>query len=630
MAEERKPGTHKADTVDHTNTEQPVNPVEEQEQVDQATDSKKKQAEQPAQNRPEEENKQKPQAEKGEKKSFWQMIKDFFKSVGDVLKTPSLLFQKFMLRLVGGKEAVKAAEQAGADAIKEAQVKEATQRARDFTEREVNKILDERMQTQEWTNGLHIASVKFMDNETGQDAVSYSIVVQCEENQQFGGEYHIHMGADGQLLRNAQVPDEIFMQLSELMREVQLHSGDVQISANDDIDMDADVIDENQPPENPFEVINCHNGKEVTVTRDPNAPQATITVIEGQSERTYTAQYTGGHIRIEGMAQGDSASALVAQTVYQAFKPVIDSDIAALAANGQELYPIAATEAFRDMRDTAHGVLSTPVEELSKTSTMFIIPAEQGSVSVVRANVTPQNVTERGNNDLIHMHTFRLDTKDGQNFTFDTVQQGKKEETKLADVSLYTSMATKPNALNAAMMQVQYASTHYSALDSHQTPEGQTIQLVAFADDAKFAATGNVNLIACAQVVPQHEGFELQTERVLSNAELQGIMAYVPQNDNTTFSPETYADAVDVLKQSAGVRGDDQAYSRYFVMGDTAFAYDGQHLTVQRAGDAKPFVKDVKELDSEAIQEAYADYAKAIADAERDTPVEDEHEVGDE
>jgi hypothetical protein len=64
-------------------------------------------------------------------------------------------------------------------------------------------------------------------------------------------------------------------------------------------------------------------------------------------------------------------------------------------------------------------------------------------------------------------------------------------------------------------------------------------------------------------------------------------------------------------------------------MGGAAFAYDGHNLSIQRAGDKKPFVKEVKELDSEAIHDAYADYAKAIADAERDTPEVTEHEAGD-
>jgi 2,4-dienoyl-CoA reductase-like NADH-dependent reductase (Old Yellow Enzyme family) len=226
------------------------------------------------------------------------------------------------------------------------------------------------------------------------------------------------------------------------------------------------------------------------------------------------------------------------------------------------------------------------------------------------------------------MHTFRLDTKDGQNFAFETVQHGSQSVTKLADVSVYPSMATTPNALNTAMMQVQYAATRLPVIDSHQTPENTTVQMVAVADEAKFDATGNINLIACAHVVPQHDGFELQTERTLTHAEIQSVMAHIPQNDNTVFSDETYADAVDALKQSAGVRNDGQAYTRYFVIGDAAFAYDGHNLSIQRAGDDKPFVKEVKELDSEAIQDAYADYAKAIADAEHDVPEAAEHEAG--
>jgi hypothetical protein len=179
------------------------------------------------------------------------------------------------------------------------------------------------------------------------------------------------------------------------------------------------------------------------------------------------------------------------------------------------------------------------------------------------------------------------------------------------------------------MMQVQYAATKLPVIDSHTKANGDVVQLVAIANDAQLTATGQAQHIACAQVVPQHEGFELQVERALTNTELHGLMQYMPQNGTTTFSMETYADAVDVLKQSAGVRNDGKSYTRYFVMGDAAFAYDGHNLSIQRAGDEKPFVKEVKALDPEAIQDAYADYAKAIADAERDAPEAAEHEAGD-
>jgi hypothetical protein len=617
--------------VEETGHSATANPIEVD--VDQAADStSKKKGTEPEQTKPKEEAKTKSAPNTGDKKSLWQTIKGFFKAIGGVLAAPALMLQKLMLRIIGGKEAVKESEKAFADALKEAQVKQATKEAREFNEREVNKILEERMKTPEWTEGLHITGVNFIDNETGQDSVLHSIVVQCNQDGHFAGEYRVHVGVDGQLLKNNIVPNDVFKQLAELMEEAQLQAGNTQVGDNGEQDHTQDdtgvPVEENGPPADPYTTINEHNGKEVTVVRDPNAPKAVITITEGDRESTYTAQYEGGHIRIEGMDQRDSASALVAQTVYQAFKPIIDADRASLShSKGVSLDKVAAAEAFRDMRETVTTTLSTPADQLKQCSAMFIIPTSQDSVSVVRANISPANL-EKGKHDLIHMHTFRLDTKDGQNFAFETVQHGSQSVTKLADVSVYPSMATTPNALNTAMMQVQYAATRLPVIDSHQTPENTTVQMVAVADEAKFDATGNINLIACAHVVPQHDGFELQTERTLTHAEIQSVMAHIPQNDNTVFSDETYADAVDALKQSAGVRNDGQAYTRYFVIGDAAFAYDGHNLSIQRAGDDKPFVKEVKELDSEAIQDAYADYAKAIADAEHDVPEAAEHEAG--
>ena len=103
-------------------------------------------------------------------------------------------------------------------------------------------------------------------------------------------------------------------------------------------------------------------------------------------------------------------------------------------------------------------------------------------------------------------------------------------------------------------------------------------------------------------------------------------------NPNTTFSPETKADAVDILTEAQQAMADGKQYTRYFVMGDTVMGYDGANLTIQRPGDAEPFAYAADKLDAEVIEAAQTDYrAQRAHDGVDEHAIDSEEldEVGD-
>ena len=628
MAEERKDSTTVDNPLEGTNPVEETgnpnpNPVEPAEETTETGNKGKKGKEETTSGKTDDTKGPKKITNKGEGPKWWEAIKNFFKAIGRALATPKLFLEKLGIRIVGGKEAVKEAEKAFADAIKEQKedMNLATVRERD--QKSLDQVLEQSLKDPEYTQGAYITGVQLEKGQVG--GVKYTAKITYMNE----GELHtcdMDIDANDQLLRNATVPDFVQRNMAELWRDAQVIVRPDSADAHDDIDEQSgpDVPGDGQtPPVNPFQVINEADGKTVEVVRDPNDPEkATVTVTEGEREYNYTAHYNNGSISIMGMdRQGHAASALVAKSVYEAFEPLIKADHEKYAkTEGGDWYAAVAPDAFSRMRATVAGELAQAQESpdafkaQGSHAAMFIIPAQDGTASVVRANITPSNLDKqdkKGNvkNDAIHMHVFKIDTTQPHDYSFVQAPGRKgKTETKFTDVALSPAMLTQQNALNAAMMQVQYSATGHGSISVAEL-DGSTTHLIAVANE-QFERTGAAADIACITCAPKHEGFALYAEHALGNAELQNLIMNVPGVDdpNTTFSPETKADAVDILTEAQQAMAEGKQYTRYFVMGDTVMGYDGTNLTIQRPGDKEPFAYAADKLDAEVIESAQTDY----------------------
>lgn len=544
---------------------------------------------------------------KKEPPAWLQAIGGFFKAI---FVTPWALMQKVFLRIAGGKKMVQEADEQLVHELKEEKVRKAGLERAKFLEREINDLLKERMQDPAYTaEGLAITKVAIEPNVTGDDSVKYSITVTCINNGKDGGEYQLHMGQDGRVLYNAIVPQELQLQLHELIKSASLTAGEVEVG-----DHEEPFHEEPVPPPDPQALVqahtvrNDHNGIDVTVTRSKDKAVVEITGPKGESYDC-TAALVGGHIRVDGLPQNIASNAVISQTIYQAFQPLLEHNLAVTgpaAGLSPELMQQRTLEgAFMDVRASVYNNLSADAASIDKSTSMFIIPSADGHATVINENISPNN--QRG--DRIHLNAYQLDTTTPTNFQF---QQGtvlnrktKEEEqgTIITHQAFYLTQAEP--AWNTNLAQFYYAATHLGAMPTHPHE-----QFIAFGDQAEIARTSDLRLVTCAKAIHREEGFELQSETHLDNTQLQTLAKMLYRDDSpTTFSTETRSVAAEVLSQAAQFEQQGEKFTRYFVMGDTVMNYDGKTLTMQRPGDDKPLTYTTDKLDADIIETAYSEYS---------------------
>lgn len=561
---------------------------------------------------------------KKERPAWLQAIGGFFKAL---FVTPWALMQKVFLRIAGGKKMVEEADKQLVEELKEQKVRQADSERAKFLEREINDLLKERMQDPAYTaDGLAITKVSVNPNVTGDDSILHSITVTCQNGDKDGGEYQIHLGKDGMLRYNAIVPPELQLQLQELIKSASLTVGEAQVG-----DHEEPFDEEPVPPPDPQALVqahtvrNDHNGIDVTVTRSKDKAVVEITGPKGESYEC-TAALVGGHIRVDGLPQNIASNAVVSQTIYQAFQPLLEHNLTVTgpaAGLSPELMQQRTLEgAFMDVRASVCNNLSADATSIDKSTSMFIIPGADGHATVINENISPNN--QRG--DRIHLNAYQLDTTTPTNFQF---QQGtvlnrktKEEEqgTIITHQAFYLTQAEP--AWNTNLAQFYYAATNLGAMPTHQHE-----QFIAFGDQAEIARTSDLRLVTCAQAITQEEGFELRSETHLNNTQLQELTSMLHRDDSpTTFSTETRSVAAEVLSQAAQFEQQGEKFTRYFVMGDTVMNYDGKTLTMQRPGDDKPFTYATDKLDADIIETAYSEYSAQNRD-EHEQPTTDEVET---
>lgn len=615
--------------------------------------------------------------QKKEAPAWLQAIGGFFKAL---FVTPWALMQKVFLRIAGGKKMVEEAEKQLVEDLKEQKVRKAESERASFLEREINDLLKERLQDPAYTSdGLYITNVSINPNITGDDSILYSISVTCKNGDKDSGEYQIHMSRDGQLLYNAIVPPELQLQLQELLKSASLTAGDPQVG-----DYEEPSEYEPAPAPNPDALIEAHtvsnqDGRvDITVTRSKNNADIDLIYEAKDSsgnlvklQRQCKATLVDGHIRIDNLPQSVASNAMVSQTIYQAFQPFIQHDFTEQAKKGisPELrHKDTLEKAFVSLCLSVGSNHTADIQNLTKSTSMFIIPGVNGMATVINENISPENKRQ----DLIHLNAYQLDVTNPQNYQFQQTplyeqdnttgeyhpkmvpkkdennnvitkkdENGKEiidQTTGKPQIEEVQAIGTKvthqiiqqdlfERAWNAELAKWYYAATNTGVMTTKRNEQGQaTHQFLAFGDKQKIDDTGDPSFVTCVKAVTQAEGFELQSESHLNHAQLQEFANMLHRDDNpTTFSTETRSAAAKVLSQAAQYKQQGEDFTRYFVMGDTVMSYDGSTLTMQRPGDKQPFMYAADKLDADIIETAYIDYNAQTRD-EHEQPSNDEVE----
>lgn len=630
-----------------------------------------------------------PKAKK-EAPAWLQAVGGFFRAL---FVTPWALMQKVFLRIAGGKKMVEETEKQLVEELKEQKVRQAEIDRSKFLEREINDLLQKRLQDPAYTSdGLYISSVSINPNITGDDSILSSITVACNNGKQDAGEYQMHMSQDGRILYNAIVPHELQLQLQELIKSVSLTASNPEVSDYDEHFFDEPVDD--QPEQSPVQVYTAHNdtrnpherkGLDVTVkrwTEDVQNGDVTVSVSKAKlqvidtkgTRQSYDVDLVGGHLQVHNLPQHIASNATVAKTIYQAFQPLLQHNQTLSAqhegVSREALHESALQDAFRHVHTSALNHMNsakdtlqqyfaqceaapetTTPDVLPKPSTsMFIIPNLDGTITVVNENVSLYNKDKEHNpvvtpnkRDFVHLNAYFLDTNNPETCAFKTVLQPAKdkqgreiidEKTKEPQQERVTQIIHQTvsaqhtdRTLDVRIAQFYHAATQCQVMPV-TSPEGLMTHQFMTCSDNHASPPNNPGDITCVKAIATHEGFVLESEQHLNQSQIQEFTQLLHRDgDPTTFSTETRASAAEVLNKAAQFAQQGKRFTRYFVMGDVAMSYDGNTLSMQRPGDDKPVEFAINKLDAESIEAAYSEYYAQNRDTyEHDIITEDEVE----
>jgi hypothetical protein len=591
--------------------------------------------------------------------------------IRDMLKmlfvTPVVLVQNLLVRLTGGKEAVKALREETADQIKADKVRQANKAEGDFLQDEINNLLKFRAQDPEYTtDGLTITSVEVFQPKMGKDDILYAIHVKCANGSEYGAaEYALYMDQNRQLRTSSVVPREVALQLDELIRAVDLQYPDLSVGDVIEEDEIPDGYDQpNEPeqdsPHNTPEYSRVHNdcdGIDVDVVRSHLSAFVNIVITKDDKSTVYhaKAEYINGAIQIDGLpAEADKA--VVAQTVYQAYAPHLNNTQISYAQKGipqKELndcametmiayvhHSIKNTLAEREQKNTPDGhnkeVNSTeqaPTEGsepkaetekiVNKTEvSMYILPGIDGQPALVVSEHKlpdktgePQDTNKKNKKPVdIYLNGRQLETTNATNFNF-----MQKNGTDI-NVSTHFSQGMHPNTISAKLGGWFYRASNAEGVHVFRMNKYEAL--------CTMAPEGR---IVSALVDTQHDGTKICTQNPITNGELKAIAEVVsPKNVDwsTAFSDNTYTKAAELLAKSASEAARNKSHRNYFVMGDSAFRYDGKELEMCKLGVDATYKVQMTNIDAQKLQEAHINGLAALSmeSSREEQPYIDEHD----
>lgn len=553
--------------------------------------------------------------------------------IRDMLKmlfvTPVVLVQNLLVRLTGGKEAVKALREETADQIKADKVRQANKAEGDFLQDEINNLLKFRAQDPEYTtDGLTITSVEVFQPKMGKDDILYAIHVKCANGSEYGAaEYALYMDQNRQLRTSSVVPREIALQLDELIRAVDLQHPDLSVGDKMDEDeispeSDQPYTEEQDPTHNTAEYSEVHNdcdGIAVDVVRTNQEAYVNIIITKDDKSTEYNtkAQFKNGMIQIDGLPV-EADKAIVAQTIYQAYAPLFESISKEITANGhtqEALYAVSMESMMTHVHNSINDALKAePASGKPTEVSMYIVPGSNGETALVASEhvLQPKENTPQ-TQATIHLHARQLETKDALHFEF-----SKSEDGKITDEHMRFNRTLHPNTIADKLGGWCYRATNAEGAQVFRMNDHTALYTVA-PEGKVLSALGEI----------QYDGIGIRTQNPITANELKAITAATLTNEMPTiFSLETYSKAADILALSVSSIERNKSYRSYFIMGDSAFSYDGKELEMCKLGVDATYKVQMTNIDTQKLQEAHINGLAALSmeSSREEQPYINEHD----
>lgn len=501
---------------------------------------------------------------------WWNNMKGFFKML---FVTPIVLMQNIFLRIAGGKDAVEKAR-IDADALsRDDEARRAGKAEGKRMESEINNLLKARIKSDPnfSKDGLTITSVEVYQPETGRQDIQYAIHVKCANE----SSYAIYLDTSNQLRAASSVPRDVTIQLNELIKDVQLDVVDVTVSGGDPngpYDTDEYVRnDETQKSAaehnnaNTSKIINDvqvgNNTWEIEVARAGETAYINVTnKITGEEINT-KAQFLNGAIYIPNTP--DALKGAIAQTVYQAYKPLIQKSIDDLRTEiGPEeasvlIQQFAVSAMAGQVYNTTRTLQHSDINEQAPQSTaMYLVPQSNNEITVVTHNTNP---AAKKNENVAYLHAYHMDVNNSQNFKFNRNADGKAQS---EDITIRRNLPQTVVSNNIA----QWCFNATNATDS------QILIMNEHSAAYTIRADNKSNQLVTVVTEAHHNGVAMRAQNELTDDQIQNLIPLI--SSNMPYNENALADAAKILSASVG-----KEYHDYFMMNNVVMQYDGKSLS---------------------------------------------------
>lgn len=501
---------------------------------------------------------------------WWNNMKGFFKML---FVTPIVLMQNIFLRIAGGKDAVEQAR-IDADALsRDDEARRAGKAEGKRMESEINNLLKARIQSDPnfSKDGLTITSVKVYQPETGRQDIQYAIHVKCANE----SSYAIYMDTSNQLRVTSIVPRDVTIQLDALIKDVQLNVADVTVSGGDPngpYDTDEYVRDDETQKSaaehnnaKMSKIINDvqvgNNTWEIDVTRDGETAYINITNQITGEEIHAKAQFLNGAIYIPNTP--DTLKGAIAQTVYQAYKPLIQKSIDDLrneigpeeadVLTRQFAVSAMAGQVYNTTRTLQHSDIN---EQTPPSTAMYLVPQPNNEITVVTHNTNP---AAKKNEHVAYLHAYHMDVNNSQNFKFNRSADGK---TQSEDIAIRRNLPQAVVSNNIAQWCFNATNaTDFQLLIMNEHSAAYTIR-----------ADNENNQLVTVITETHHDGVAMRAQNELTDDQIRNLIPLI--SSSMPYNENALADAAKILSASVG-----KEYHDYFMMNNVVMQYDGKSLS---------------------------------------------------
>lgn len=555
---------------------------------------------------------------------WWNNMKGFFKML---FVTPIVLMQNIFLRIAGGKDAVEKAR-LDADALSRGdEARRAGKAEGKRMEREINNLLEARIQSDPnfSKDGLTITSVEVYQPETGRQDIQYAIHVKCANE----SSYAIYMDTSNQLRAASSVPRDVTIQLNELIKDVQLDIVDVTVSEGDpnapydprdeygqDDETQKSAAEHNNA--NMSKIINDvqvgNNSWEIDVTRAGETAYINITnKITGEEIKT-KAQFLNGAIYVPNTP--DALKGAIAQTVYQAYKPLIQKSIDDLRTEIGPEQASVLTQQFAvsamagQVYNTTRTLQHSDINEQTPPSTaMYLVPQPNNEITVVTHNTNP---AAKKNENVAYLHAYHMDVNNSQNFKFNRSADGK---TQSEDIAIRRNLPQTVVSNNIAQWCFNATNaTDFQLLIMNEHSAAYTIR-----------ADNENNQLVTVVTETHHDGVAMRAQNELTDDQIRNLIPLI--SSSMPYNENALADAAKILSASVG-----KEYHDYFMMNNVVMQYDGKSLSfLSEVSNSQVLYKHNVpvngELTADILDTALSQYHQDLLSHHEDNTIEENGDI---